>query len=136
MISLRLKGKWSFRQRQGFHSNSDDIIYPLLLLPQTLNGITLHSYLYYHLGESIRLQRGRKMQKGSQSLRFWRLMPKGEKILSPKQKDRTTNFKIFEMKIYLVFTNVIFQLISQMKFYLIFFIGIYVMTIYQLISLS
>jgi hypothetical protein len=30
------------------------------------------------------------MQKGSQSLRFWRLMPKGEKILSRKQKDRTT----------------------------------------------
>jgi hypothetical protein len=25
-------------------------------------------------------------------------MPKGGKVLSPKQKDRTTNFKIFEMK--------------------------------------
>jgi hypothetical protein len=23
-------------------------------------------------------------------LRFWRLMPKGEKLLGPKQKDRTT----------------------------------------------
>jgi hypothetical protein len=31
--------------------------------------------------------------KGLSSLRFWRLMPKGEKILSPKQKDRTANFK-------------------------------------------
>jgi hypothetical protein len=30
------------------------------------------------------------MQEGSQSLCFWRLMPKGEKVLSPKQKDRTT----------------------------------------------
>jgi hypothetical protein len=30
------------------------------------------------------------MQKGSNILRFGRLMPKGEKILSPKQKDRTT----------------------------------------------
>jgi hypothetical protein len=26
----------------------------------------------------------------SDSLHFWRLMPKGEKVLSPKQKDRTT----------------------------------------------
>jgi hypothetical protein len=30
------------------------------------------------------------MKKGSQSLHFWRLMPKGEKVLSPKQKDRIT----------------------------------------------
>jgi hypothetical protein len=27
--------------------------------------------------------------KGSIVLRFWRFMPKGKKILSPKQKDRT-----------------------------------------------
>jgi hypothetical protein len=31
--------------------------------------------------------------EGSQVLRFWRLMPKGEKVLSPKQKDRTTKAK-------------------------------------------
>jgi hypothetical protein len=49
--------------------------------------MNLHTYLLYHLGE--------KCKRGSQVLRFWRLMPKGEKILSPKQKDRTTiqNFK-------------------------------------------
>jgi hypothetical protein len=36
------------------------------------------------------------MQKESQSLRFLRLMPKGEKVLSPKQKDRTTTIsKVF-----------------------------------------
>jgi hypothetical protein len=29
MISLQLKGKWSIRQMQGFHSNSVGIIYPL-----------------------------------------------------------------------------------------------------------
>ena len=29
-----------------------------------------------------------KVLEGSNVLRFWRLMPKGEKILSPKQKDR------------------------------------------------
>jgi hypothetical protein len=39
------------------------------------------------------------MQKGSKVLHFWRLMPKGEKILSPKPKDRTTIVsKNFEMK--------------------------------------
>jgi hypothetical protein len=32
MISLRLKEKWSFWQRQGFHFNSDGIIYPLPIL--------------------------------------------------------------------------------------------------------
>jgi hypothetical protein len=53
----------------------------------------LHSHLYYHLGEGIRPQRGRKVLKGSQVLRFWRLMPKGEKVFSPKQKDRTTILK-------------------------------------------
>jgi hypothetical protein len=48
------------------------------------------------------------MQKGSQSLRFWRLMPKGEKVLSPKQKDRTTTIsKIFEMKFTLVFSQLV-----------------------------
>jgi hypothetical protein len=35
------------------------------------------------MGESI---------EGSQVLSFWRLMPKGEKVLSPKQKDCTTTF--------------------------------------------
>jgi hypothetical protein len=48
------------------------------------------------------------MQKGSQSLRFWRLMPKGEKVLSPKQKDRTTTIsKFFEMKFTLVFSQLV-----------------------------
>jgi hypothetical protein len=48
-------------------------------------GITPHSCCG---GESIRIHRGKS--KGSQVLRFWRLMPKGEKVLSPKKKDRTT----------------------------------------------
>jgi hypothetical protein len=51
--------------------------------------MTLHSYLSYHMGERIRSQRRRKYTR---ALKFsvWRLMPKGEKVLSPKQKDRTT----------------------------------------------
>jgi hypothetical protein len=51
---------------------------------------------------------GRKMLDGSQVLRFWRLMPKGEKILSPKQKDRTKISKIFKINFQLVY----FQLVS------------------------
>jgi hypothetical protein len=33
---------------------------------------------------------GEKVLECSQVLHFWRLMPKGDKLLSPKQKDRTT----------------------------------------------
>jgi hypothetical protein len=39
------------------------------------------------------LPMGEKVKKGSQVLCFWCLMPKGEKVLSPKQKDRTPILK-------------------------------------------
>jgi hypothetical protein len=39
------------------------------------------------------------IEEGSQVLRFWRLMPKGEKVLSPKQKDCTTISK-FSKNVY------------------------------------
>jgi hypothetical protein len=49
---------------------------------------------------------GEKVLKGSQVLRFWRLMSKGEKVLSPKQKDRATISKKFEMNFSIdVFSN-------------------------------
>jgi hypothetical protein len=54
--------------------------------------MTLHSYLFYHLEKVVGPKRG-ELKKGSQSSLFWRLMPKGEKGLSPKQKDRTTILK-------------------------------------------
>jgi hypothetical protein len=51
-------------------------------IPPSLHiGIIFHSYIV--------CQRGREFKKGSQGLRFWRLLPKGESI-SPKQKDHTT----------------------------------------------
>jgi hypothetical protein len=59
--------------------------------------------------------------KGSQSLRFWRFMPKGEKILSPKQKDRITT---------------ILEKIQNEVSIDIFHIGIYVIEISQLVSIS
>jgi hypothetical protein len=47
MLSLKLKGKWSIQQRQGFHSNSDGITYSLSLLQKLSIGMTLHSYFSY-----------------------------------------------------------------------------------------
>jgi hypothetical protein len=103
MLSRRLKGKWSLRRRQGFHS-TPSVLFTLRRHSAPLSlWYNLHSYLLVPMGE----------KKGSQSLHFWRLMPKGERVLaqskrtappkinakggesiSPKQKDRTTtNFK-------------------------------------------
>jgi hypothetical protein len=67
------------------------IIYPLSLFLHTLN--------WYNPSLLFTCTNGEKILKGSQVLHFWRLMPKGEKVLSPKQKDRTTTIsKNFEMK--------------------------------------
>ena len=88
MISLRLKGKWSIQQRQGFHSNSDGIIYPLSLLLQ-LSFVWPFIHIYFTIKEEV--------FKGSQVFRFWRLIPKGEKVLSLNQKDCTTISKNLQM---------------------------------------
>jgi hypothetical protein len=69
--------------------NSNGIIYPLSLLHKLSIGIIFHSYFFYQWGESI---------QGLSSFLFWRLTPKGEKIFSPKQKDRTFISKKIEIK--------------------------------------
>jgi hypothetical protein len=51
---------------------------------------------------------GEKVLKGSQALRFWRFMPKGEKVFSPKQKDRRTT--IFQKKIEMDFSIDVFSI--------------------------
>jgi hypothetical protein len=55
MISLKLKGKWSIRQRQGFHSNSVGIIHPLPLLIKISIGRTIHSYTLITKGENLKV---------------------------------------------------------------------------------
>jgi hypothetical protein len=65
-------------------------------------------HIYFTIWEKILGPKGEELEKGSQVLRFWRLMSKGEKVLSPKQNDRTPTSKILEMKIYLIFTKVYF----------------------------
>jgi hypothetical protein len=90
MISLRLKGKWSIWQRQGFYSNSDGITYPLPLLVYLSFGITFHSYFFTNGGESI---------KGLSRSPFLVLNAKGGENIKPKSKGpHHHHFKIFEMK--------------------------------------
>jgi hypothetical protein len=73
--------------------NSNGIIYPLSLPHKLSIGIIFHSNVFTNGGESIR---------GLSKSPFLAINAKGEKIFSPKQKDRTTAplpfQKIFEMK--------------------------------------
>jgi hypothetical protein len=101
MFSLTLKGKWSIRKRQGFHSNSDGIIYPLPLLRKLSIDINLHSYFFY--------QRGR-IQKGPQDSSFLAINAKGGESIGQKQKDHTTTFSKF--KNYFTKSKKLFQLVS------------------------
>jgi hypothetical protein len=93
MISLKLKSKWSIRRRQGFHSNSNGTIYPLPLLRKLSIGMTPLLIFLLPMGEKVLGPTGAKF-KGSKVLHFWRLMLNGEKVLNPKQKNRTTIAKI------------------------------------------
>jgi hypothetical protein len=76
-LVIELKGKWSIRQRRRFHST-----------PSVFAGIphssplwnNLHSYLFVAIVEKV---------KGlifHSSIRFWRFMPKGEKILAQSKR--------------------------------------------------
>jgi hypothetical protein len=80
--------EYSTKTRLPLHFTG--IIYPSSLLHHTSHWYNLFTHIYLY-------QWGRKYKRGSQSLCFWRLMPKGEKVSSPKQQDHTsTNFKIFK----------------------------------------
>jgi hypothetical protein len=110
MLSHRLKGKWSPRRRQGFHST------PLYYL---LFAITPHrSSLWYNPSLIYYLPKGERVWKGlifhSQSIRFWRFMLKGEKVLA--QSKRTAPPPISKM------LNAVFQFVLKKFFnwYLIF----------------
>jgi hypothetical protein len=93
-LVIELKGKWSIRQRRRFHST------PLVFagIPHS-SPLWYNLHLYYfvcHWGESQRAY------ISLTSIRFWRFMPKGEKVLA--QSKRTApppNFK-----------NEVFKLIS------------------------
>jgi hypothetical protein len=121
-VCLSLILDWKENGVFGKHKASTPTLmvsFPFVVTHVSLIGMFLHSYLFYHLGESIRPQRGIKCKKGSQVLRFLRLMPKGEKVLSPKQKDRTTISK-FSKKMFIsigiwVSLKINFQLVSNFQ---------------------
>jgi hypothetical protein len=110
MLSHRLKGKWSLRQRQGFHSTLS-VLFTLHRhsAPFSTFGIIFNLITHTNGGG----------KQGSQSLRFWRLMPKGERVLAQsKRTDRTTNFKFFEIKfsIGIFQISIPLEIISQLAF--------------------
>jgi hypothetical protein len=86
-----LKGKWSIRRRQGFHST--------LTVSFTLHRHATTLSNWYNISLIFTCTDGGESNKGLSSLCFWRLLPKGEKILSPKQKDRTPPY--FQNKVFI-----------------------------------
>jgi hypothetical protein len=89
MLSRRLKGKWSLRRRQGFHST--------LSVSFTLRHHSTSLSNWYNLSLIFTCTNGRESNKGSQKTPFLAINAKGGDILSPKQKDHTTtNVKIFK----------------------------------------
>jgi hypothetical protein len=71
-----LKGKWGTRRRQGFHSTLPVSFILRRYSTLRVGKIFTHIYLY-QWGES---------KKGSQNLHFWRLMPKGERVLAQSKR--------------------------------------------------
>jgi hypothetical protein len=89
MLSCRLKGKWSLRRRQGFHST--------LPVSFTLRHHSTSLSIWYNLSLIFTYTNEGVTKKGSQKTPFLATNAKGGEILSPKQKDRTTTkFKIFK----------------------------------------
>jgi hypothetical protein len=106
LLSHRLKGKWSLRRRQGFHST--------LSVSFTLHHHSTSLSNWYNISLIFTCTNGGESNKGSQSLYFWRLMPKGERVLA--QSKRTTppptNFKIFEIKFLIgILLSIYFKLV-------------------------
>jgi hypothetical protein len=79
VLSLRLKGKWSIRQRHRFHSTSS--VLPFLAgIPPALQYGIIFTHIFAKGGEKV---------KGlifHSSIRFWRFMPKGEKVLAQSKR--------------------------------------------------
>jgi hypothetical protein len=83
VLSLRLKGKWSIRRRQGFHST--------LSVSFTLRHHSTSLSNWYNLSLIFTCTNGGESKRSP----FLAINAKGGEILSPKQKDRTTNLQKF-----------------------------------------
>jgi hypothetical protein len=83
-----LKGKLSPRQRQGFHST--------LTVSFILRRHSTSLSNWYNLSLIFTCTNGGENKQGLSTSPFFVINAKGGEILSPKQKDRTTNFKHFQ----------------------------------------
>jgi hypothetical protein len=94
-LVIGLKGKWSLRRRQGFHST---LSVPFILRHHS--SLALHIGIIFH--SYIICQRGRQLTKGlifHSKYPFLAIHTKGGESISPKQKDRTTtNFQFSKFK--------------------------------------
>jgi hypothetical protein len=90
MLSHRLKGKWSSRRRQGFHSTPSYYL-PFAVTPH-------HSPLWYNPSLIYFFARGEENLIRALKTPFLAINAKGGESIIPKQKDRTTMpiSKIFE----------------------------------------
>jgi hypothetical protein len=105
MLSPRLKGKWSHRRRQGFHSTPSN--YSSFI-------VTPHrSPIWYNLHSYIVCQRGRESNEGlifHSKYPFLAIHAKGGQSISPKQKDRTTTpISNFSKQVFKCFSIGIFE---------------------------
>jgi hypothetical protein len=73
-LSLRLKGKWSFFGKGKASTTTLSVSF--IFCPT-------------HKLSLISFYKGREKIRPLKFLRFWGLIPKGEKLIGPKQKDRT-----------------------------------------------
>jgi hypothetical protein len=90
-----LKGNWRIWQRQGFHSNTLTVSLNLRRYSTNSQWYDSFTHIYITIWESVLGPKGGESIKGLQSYPFLAINAKGEKILSPKQKDRTTTISKF-----------------------------------------
>jgi hypothetical protein len=112
MLSRRLKGKWSLRRRQGFHSTLS-VSFILRHYSALQIGIIFHSYFF--------VPKRRKF-KGLTTSPFLVINAKGGESISPKQKDCTTTFQNFLIDIFqigMIFNWYTFKISISIYFQLI-----------------
>jgi hypothetical protein len=81
VLSLRLKGKWSIRQRHRFHSTPSVLSILCRYSAISQNWYNLYSYSFVPLGEKVK-----RAYISLTSIRFWQFMPKGEKVLAQSKR--------------------------------------------------
>jgi hypothetical protein len=98
MISLRLKGKWSIRQRQGFHST---LTVSLILCRYSTNSQIgmIFTHIYFTIWEKVLGPKGGESSKGLQSYPFLAINAKGGQSIKPKAKGPHHHFKKFRNEV-------------------------------------